>query len=96
VETGGEVGVYQVKEFIWRGSGEQAKELAEKYFNEGLALLHTNHTCMTPKNFLEMYKKYRLDWYAPLMEIVNYGDVVKEYAKMPGRSVGRSDPTGFC
>jgi mannose-1-phosphate guanylyltransferase len=77
------VGVFKVEKFIWRGAGENAKIQAEKYFNEGLALLHTNHTCMTPRNFLEMFKKYRMEWYTPLMNIIEGGDVVKEYSKMP-------------
>lgn len=83
VETGGEIGVFQVKEFLWRGSGENAKTQAEEYFNQGLALLHTNHTCMTPKSFMEMFKKYKMEWYTPLMNIVEGGDVAMEYAKMP-------------
>ena len=83
VKTDGEVEVYEVKEFLWRGNGEKAKEQAEIYFNQGLALLHTNHTCMTPRNFLEMFKKYRMDWYTPLMNIINGGEVAKEYSSMP-------------
>ena len=77
------VGVYKVDKFLWRGAGVNAKRQAEEYFNQGLALLHTNHTCMTPRNFLEMFKKYRMEWYKPLLNIVEGGDVVKEYAKMP-------------
>jgi mannose-1-phosphate guanylyltransferase len=77
------VGVYKVEKFLWRGAGENAKKQAEQYFNEGLALLHTNHTCMTPRSFLEMFKKYRMEWYTPLMNIIEGGDVVQEYAKMP-------------
>jgi len=81
-EKGG-VGVYKVDKFLWRGAGENAKKQAEEYFNQGLALLHTNHTCMTPRNFLEMFKKYRMEWYEPLWNIVNGADVVTEYTKMP-------------
>ena len=77
-----ESGVYEVKEFLWRGSGENAKVKAQEYFDQGLALLHMNHTCMTPRNFLEMYKKYRIDWYEPLMNIVNGGEISSEYSKM--------------
>ena len=78
-----EVPVYDVKEFLWRGDGENAKVKAEEYYNAGLALLHMNHTCMTPRNFLEMYKKYRMEWFSPLMAIAEGGDADIEYAKMP-------------
>lgn len=77
------VGVFNVDKFLWRGDGENAKSQAVEYFNQGLALLHMNHTCMTPRNFLEMYKKYRMDWYEPLMNIVNGADIAVEYGKMP-------------
>lgn len=77
-----ESGVFDVKEFLWRGDGENAKIKAEEYFNQGLALLHMNHTCMTPRNFLEMYKKYRIDWYTPLMAIAEGGNEEYEYSKM--------------
>lgn len=81
-EKGG-VGVYKVEKFLWRGAGENAKKQAEEYFNQGLALLHTNHTCMTPRSFMEMFKKYNMDWYIPLMNIIEGGDVAIEYSKMP-------------
>jgi len=83
VSAENEVAVYDVKEFLWRGDGENAKIKAEEYFQAGLALLHMNHTCMTPRNFLEMFKKYRMEWYTPLMAIAEGGDAPSEYAKMP-------------
>ncbi len=73
------IGVYQVDGFVWRSSKEQTDELIKK----GNALIHTNHTCMTPRNMLEMLKKYKPEWYSPLMNIVNGGDIKTEYLKMP-------------
>lgn len=79
VSTDDQVGIYKVSEFIWRSTKEQTEELIKK---EG-ALVHTNHTCMTPRNMLEMLKKYKPEWYEPLMNIVNGADVETEYVKMP-------------
>lgn len=78
VETKNGVDVYKVAKFVWRGT----KETAEEIIKDGNGLTHSNHTCMTPKNFLEMYKKYKMDWYTPLMNYVNGADLKIEYAKM--------------
>ncbi|HUC95139.1 MAG TPA: sugar phosphate nucleotidyltransferase [Candidatus Saccharimonadales bacterium] len=74
-----EIGVFEVAEFIWRGTKEQTEELIKK----GSALIHTNHTCMTPRNLLNMLKKYKPEWYEPLMNIVNGADMKTEFVKMP-------------
>ncbi len=74
-----EVGVYKIDKFIWRGSKEQTEELIKT----DSALVHANHTCMTPRNLLEMLKKYKPEWYGPLMNIVGGADVNAEYVKMP-------------
>jgi mannose-1-phosphate guanylyltransferase len=79
VSDEGSVGIYKVDKFIWRSTKEQTEELAKQ---EGV-LIHTNHTCMTPKNLLEMLKKYKPEWYNPLMEFINGGDLYKVYSKMP-------------
>ena len=73
------VGIYKIDKFIWRSSKEQTEELAKQ---EG-ALVHTNHTCMTPKNMLKMLKKYKPEWHGPLMNYINGQELVKEYSKMP-------------
>lgn len=74
-----DVAVYEVDKFVWRGTKEQV----EGYLKNGDALLHTNHTCMTPANFMEMLKKYRMDWYTPMMNYINGADLKTEYASMP-------------
>jgi mannose-1-phosphate guanylyltransferase len=74
-----EIGVFEVDKFIWRSTKEQTEELIK----EGNALIHTNHTCMTPRNMLEMLSKYKPEWYGPLMNIAKGGDVKTEYVKMP-------------
>jgi mannose-1-phosphate guanylyltransferase len=74
-----EVGIFKVAKFVWRGSKEQTEELIK----QENALVHTNHTCMTPRNFLNMLQKYRQEWYEPLMNIINGADIKTEYGKMP-------------
>lgn len=79
VSEEGSVGIYKVEKFVWRSTKEQTEELIKK---KG-ALIHTNHTCMTPGNFLEMLKKYKPEWYEPLMNFVNGSELKIEYSKMP-------------
>ncbi len=73
------VKVYRVADYIDRSEEDKIKQ----YLGSDKLLIHANHTTMTPNNLMEMYKKYRMDWYEPLMNIVNGGDIVTEYAKMP-------------
>jgi mannose-1-phosphate guanylyltransferase len=73
------VKVFRVADYIDRSEEEKIKQ----YLGSDKLLIHANHTTMTPNNLMEMYKKYRMDWYEPLMNIVNKGDVAIEYAKMP-------------
>lgn len=72
------VGVYKVDKFVWRVSEEETNDLIK---NSNI-LIHSNHTCMTPENYLQMYKKYRLDWYTPLENIINGADINTEFSKM--------------
>lgn len=71
--------VYEVDEFLWRAE----KNVVEEYIEKRGALLHANHSCMTPRSFFEMYKKYKPEWYEPLMRIVEGADEREEYLKMP-------------
>lgn len=71
--------VYEIEDYIDRSETEKI----QKFMNSGRLLVHTNHTTMTPDNLLAMYKKYRPDWYKPLMKIVKGGDIATGYAKMP-------------
>jgi mannose-1-phosphate guanylyltransferase len=73
------VRVFRVADYIDRTEEEKINQ----YMGSDKLLIHANHTTMTPNNLLEMYKKYRMDWYEPLMNIVNGGDISTEYAKMP-------------
>jgi mannose-1-phosphate guanylyltransferase len=79
VETANGVEVYKVAKFVWRGT----KEMAEELIKDGQALTHSNHTCMTPNNLLEMLQKYKTEWYEPLMNYVNGAELATEYSKMP-------------
>ena len=79
VSEEGSVEIFKVDKFVWRSSKKQTEELAKK----AGALVHTNHTCMTPKNMLNMIKKYKQEWYEPLMNYVEGKDLKKEYLKMP-------------
>ncbi len=73
------VKVFEIADYIDRTETEKIK----KYMNSGRLLVHTNHTSMTPDNLLKMYKKYRPEWYKPLMKIVDGGNVSEQFAKMP-------------
>jgi mannose-1-phosphate guanylyltransferase len=73
------VDIFEVADYIDRTEEEKIKQ----YLGSGKLLLHANHTTMTPNNLLKMYQKYKPEWYEPLVEIANNGDVVTEYAKMP-------------
>lgn len=79
ISSEGEVGIYNIKKFIWRGSNEETIEIIK----DPNALIHTNHTCMTPKNLLNMLQKYKPEWYEPLSNIIGGADIKTEYAKMP-------------
>jgi len=79
VSDEGSVGIYKVDKFIWRSTKEQTEELIKK---KG-ALIHTNHTCMTPQNMLNMLKKYKKEWHGPLMNYINGSELKSEYLKMP-------------
>jgi mannose-1-phosphate guanylyltransferase len=79
VTAEGEVGVYKVAQFLWRST----KEAVEEFVANGQALVHTNHTCMTPRKFLEMLKRYKPEWYEPLMAYVGGADLRDQYAIMP-------------
>lgn len=79
VSTANEVGIFKVAKFIWRGTKEEVEELIK----QGEALVHTNHTCMTPRNLLNMLQKYKPEWYEPLMNIAKGGDISTEFVKMP-------------
>lgn len=79
VSAENEVGIYKVAKFIWRSTPEETQDLIK---SDG-ALVHTNHTCMTPRNFLNMLKKYKPEWYEPLMNIISGQDLKTEFSKMP-------------
>jgi len=79
VSDEGSVEIYKVAKFIWRSSKEQTEELVKQ---EG-ALVHTNHTCMTPANMLNMFKKYKPEWHKPLMDYINGEELQSAYLKMP-------------
>jgi len=79
VEETGDVLIWKMEKWL----GRDEKEKVEEYLKDGMALLHSNHYCWTPRLLLDALKKWKPDWYEPLMNIVNGGDVAVEYAKMP-------------
>lgn len=81
ISKDGKIGVFKVNKYLWRKSVDEIEALLK----EGSLLVHTNHSCMTPRNFLNMIHAYRADWYEPLINIVNGQDIKTEYSKMaPG------------
>lgn len=73
------VRVYRVADYIDRS--EEGK--INSYLGSDKLLIHANHTTMTPNNLMEMYKKYKMEWYTPLMAMIEGGVEAEEYAKMP-------------
>ncbi len=71
--------VYEIADYIDRSETDKIQE----YMDSGRLLVHANHTTMTPDNLLAMYKKYKPEWFTPLMNISTGADVTVEYAKMP-------------
>ncbi len=71
--------VYEIADYIDRTETEKIKQ----YMDSGRLLVHTNHTSMTPDNLLSMYKKYRPEWYGPLMKIVEGENIAEQFGKMP-------------
>ncbi|HJQ09269.1 MAG TPA: sugar phosphate nucleotidyltransferase [Candidatus Saccharimonadales bacterium] len=58
--------VYEVDEFIYRGSSyKQTKELIESYH----VVTHSNHYCWYPGLMLDAYKKHRPDWHKAFMKM---------------------------
>ena len=79
VSDEGSVGIYKIDKFVWRSTKEQTEELIK---HKG-ALIHANHTCMTPRNMLNLLQKYKPEWHEPLMNYVSGADLKSEYTKMP-------------
>lgn len=73
-----EINVYELSDFVDRSENERISKL----IGSGELLLHANHSCMTPNQMLNMFEKYRPDWFGPLINIVNGGDIALEYSKM--------------
>lgn len=73
------VKIYEIADFVDRSEIDKIKD----HFGKGDLLVHTNHTSMTPNGLLAMYQKYKPEWYEPLMEIVNGGNVSESYSKLP-------------
>lgn len=73
------VKIYEVADYIDRTEEEKINQ----YLGTDKLLLHANHTTMTPNNLLKMYQTYKPEWYQPLVEIANGGNISLEYGKMP-------------
>jgi mannose-1-phosphate guanylyltransferase len=80
------INFYKMKKWL----GRDSKEGVEKYLEDEAAFNHWNHYSWTPRLMLEAFKKYKPDWYEPLMKMIeafgtkNEKKIVKEeYHKMP-------------
>lgn len=73
------VKIFEVADFVDRSEVDRIKSL----MGSGKLLLHTNHSSMTPNGMLSMFKKYRKEWYDPLLAITKGADVNTEFVKMP-------------
>ncbi|MFA6250053.1 MAG: sugar phosphate nucleotidyltransferase [Candidatus Shapirobacteria bacterium] len=79
VRNEGEIGVFKIDKFLWRST----KEAVEELIKDGQALTHANHYGWTPRLFLEMVKRLRMEWWEPLDNFIHGAELKKEYAKMP-------------
>lgn len=77
---------HKAEKYIDRKVG---RERIERLFKQKLILTHANHNSLTPRLFLELYKKYAPDWHRSLKRMINaFGKsneervVREEYAKM--------------
>jgi len=73
------VRIYEVADYVDRTEEERIKQ----YLGTEKLLLHANHTTMTPNKLLEMYQKYKPEWYQPLVNISKGDEVAKNYSDMP-------------
>lgn len=69
---------YRIVDYVDRTEKEKIKSL----LNSDNLLLHWNHTAMTPNNLLGMYKKYKPEWYSPLVEISSGANEEEQYRLM--------------
>lgn len=79
IEIGGEINVFKMEKLVMRDDPERNEDEIEA----GRVFGHANHYAWTPRLMLEAFKRRAPEWYEPLMNIVNGGDVAIEYAKMP-------------
>lgn len=75
----GSLVMFKMERFL----GRDTKEGVEEFLRDGRAYLHWNHLCATPRGLLDEYKKYKPDWYEPLMRVVDGANVAEQYALMP-------------
>lgn len=73
-----EKGVWQLSDWLQRDREAEIK----KAMDDGIAWLHANHYCWTPRLWLESYMRYKPEWAKPLMEIANGGDERKIYPEI--------------
>ena len=73
------VKIFEVVDYIDRTEEDKIKQ----YLGTDKLLLHANHTTMTPNSLLKMYQTYKPEWYQPLINISQNGDLVENYAAMP-------------
>ena len=79
VQDTGELVVWYMSEWLGRDEVEKIQQFIQK----GQAFLHSNHYCWTPRRWLESLKALKPEWYEPLINIINGGDQVTWYQKMP-------------
>jgi mannose-1-phosphate guanylyltransferase len=73
------VKIFEIKDFVDRSEVEKLNSL----MGTNDLLLHCNQTTTTGNDLLNLYKKYRMDWYTPLKNIVDGAKTDEEFAKMP-------------
>lgn len=78
IEESQGVKIFEIADYVDRNETERINTL----MSSGNLLVHTNHTSMTPNSLLNMYKKYKLDWYEPLVRYIGGSDLNREYSQL--------------
>jgi len=90
IPTDSELKIFKMDQWIDRSE----KEAIEKHFSQGDLFAHANHYAWTPRKLLVAYERHKIEWYRPLMAMIDAFDTNKEatvvrqeYAKMPAEPI---------
>jgi len=90
IPTESELKIFKMEQWIDR-SEEKA---IDEHFKKQDLFSHANHYAWTPRKLLAAYERHKIEWYRPLMAMIDAFDTDKEevvvhqeYAKMPAEPI---------